>query len=109
MSTPLRKTELGDDKTLVRVGFVAARGKTRQEGLHTKACDHVEALLAAAGIQAFIHGSRGYAIDVLETDAARAAELLRADPKKERYRITVYEVKQGHGRERGPAHGWPRP
>jgi hypothetical protein len=92
MSTPLRKSELGDGRILVRVGFIAAGGKTREESILAEACSHVEALLAEAGIQPFLHGSRGCAIDVLETDAARAAELLRADPQKGLYSITAHEV-----------------
>jgi len=92
VSIPPRKSELGDGRILIRVGFVAATARTREEAIHRDACSHVEALLATGGIQAFLHGSRGYAIDVLETDAARAAELLRADPQKELYSITVYEV-----------------
>lgn len=89
---PLCKSELGDGRIFVLVGLVAARGKTREEAIHRDACSHVAALLAEAGIQAFLHGSRAYAIDVLEADAARAAELLRADSRKELYGITVYEV-----------------
>jgi hypothetical protein len=92
MSTPVRKSELGDGRILVRVGLIAARGQTRDEAIHREACSHVEALLAGAGIQAFIHGSRAYAIDVLEADASPAAGLLRADPQRELYSITVYEV-----------------
>jgi hypothetical protein len=48
--------------------------------------------MAKAGIQAVVlGGSRAYAFGVAESDAIRAAALLRGDPQRDRYDITIYE------------------
>ena len=83
MTTPPRKTELTDGRVVVEIGTCAGR---------QAACDHVETFLAKAGIQTVVlGGSRVYAFGVLESDAHRAAELLRGDPQRHRYGITVYD------------------
>jgi hypothetical protein len=84
MSTALRKHELIDGGVVVEIGTCAGR---------QLACDHVEELLAKAGIQVVIlGGSRVFAFGVPETDAVRAAELLRSDLERGRHSITVYEA-----------------
>ena len=87
MPTPLHKSESPDGRVLVRVGMCPPHCPRRPD-----VSRHVEALLAKEGIQAIIHGSRAYAIEILESNALRAIELLRADPQKKDYGITVFEV-----------------
>jgi predicted RNA-binding Zn-ribbon protein involved in translation (DUF1610 family) len=76
-----RKTHLADGRLTVPIGFCAGRGE---------AAVHVEKLLMAEGIQPFLHGSRVYAIEVLESDVGRARASLLADPEKDRYEIKLY-------------------
>jgi hypothetical protein len=76
-----RKSQLPDGRVMVMIGNCAGRGE---------AADHVGTLLSAQGIQPFIHGSRVYAIEVLESDLDRAQRLLRADPERDRYGIKLY-------------------
>jgi len=83
MNTSRRKTEQPDGSVLVHIGMCAGG---------SDASSHVEAVLAAAGIQPVVHGSRAYAIEVLEPDVLRATELLRTDPRREHYGITVFEA-----------------
>jgi hypothetical protein len=55
-----------------------------------EAVEHVSAVLTAKGIWVGMEGSKAYTIVVRDADAEKARELLRTDPQKGRFHVTVY-------------------
>ena len=76
----LRKV-LNDGRVTVQIGTCAGT---------PEAADYVIGVLGAACIEVYPHGSRVYAIEVLEADVKRAQVLLRRDRNRDQYRIRLY-------------------
>ena len=78
---PVWKSKLNDGSVVVHIGSCSGT---------TEDVDHVTALLAAHGVWAGMEGSKAYTIMVRESEAQRAKEMLRNDPRRELFRIRVY-------------------
>jgi len=74
-------SKLNDGTVVTHVGSCAGT---------TEAVNHVRAVLASGGIWVRTEGSKAYTIFVREADAQYAKELLRGDPQREYFHVTVY-------------------
>jgi hypothetical protein len=75
------KGRLTDGQSITHIGYCSGT---------MEAVQHVQAVLASAGIEPIMEGSVGYDMAVFDADVARAQELLRQDTEAARYRIKLY-------------------